>query len=152
MQACQCECGNTEFELKGKPLVRMLCHCTICQEFNQAPFGDVSIFLAKDVELKDKNSVELKQYKKPPAVERGKCTQCQKPVIEFFDLPLMPALTIVPSNHIPCGDYSLEPATHIFYHSRVADADDNLPKHEGFMKSQMALTAKLCGGMLKRWF
>ena len=142
-QTCQCQCGATRFTITGKPLVRMFCHCTICQEFNQAAYGDVTIFLAKNVQLQDAAQVSFKRYKSPPAVQRGKCATCQQPVIEQLDLPLMPALTIIPSQHIPAGPLLPAPATHIFYHRRVADIDDQLPKVSGFLRSQLALAGKL---------
>ncbi len=43
-QESQCQCGSTKFTIQGEPLIRALCHCTICQEFNNAAFADVTIF------------------------------------------------------------------------------------------------------------
>ena len=100
-----CQCGNTRFTLKAKPLVRVLCHCTICQEFNDAAFGDVTIFLAKDVDIDDVNHIDFKTYKAPPAVQRGKCKTCHKPTVELFDVPFMPALTLIPSQQITDSDF-----------------------------------------------
>ena len=151
MTECQCQCGSTKFSVQGVPIVRMYCHCTICQEFNNAAYSDVSIYLSRDVQLYDKEKVNFKKYKSPPAVKRGKCATCNNPIIEFLDLPLFPSLTIIPSENIPSDQLVLEPSTHIFYHRRVADINDHLPKHSGFIKSQMALTAKLIPGILRKF-
>jgi hypothetical protein len=35
-QSGQCECGQNTFEISGEPLFRSICHCEICQEFNNA--------------------------------------------------------------------------------------------------------------------
>jgi len=147
-----CQCGNTRFTLKAKPLVRVLCHCTICQEFNNAAFGDVTIFLAKDVEITDVDSIDFRTYKAPPAVQRGKCKTCHKPTVELFDVPLMPALTLIPSQQIIDSDFLPAPVSHIFYHSRVADITDALPKYSGYMLSQLGLSKVLLPRLLKRIF
>ncbi len=149
-QQCHCECGKSEFTVKGKPLMRMFCHCTICQEFNNAAFADVTLFLSKDVEFDRAQPVDFKKYKSPPAVDRGKCQACGKPVIEFLDMPLFPALTIIPSKNIAPGEYLPESCGHIFYHRRVEDSHDALPKCSGPIKSQLFLGKKLFQSMLSR--
>lgn len=146
----QCQCGNTKFTLKAEPLARILCHCTICQEFNNAAYGDVTIFLSKDVELHDRSSIEFKTYKAPPAVQRGKCKSCHLPTVELFSMLLMPSLTLIPSQQITDSDYLPEPISHIFYHSRLADMDDTLPKYNRYIPSQLALGKVLLPKLLKR--
>jgi len=148
-QSCQCECGDTRFSIVGEPLTRVICHCTICQEFNQADFGDVTIFSSKDVNIDNIESIDFKEYKAPPAVQRGKCSTCNKPAIELLDLPLLPNLTIVPTRNIPSESQLPEPDSHIFYHSRKHDVEDAIPKYSGFLKSQLALLFKLMSGMFK---
>tara|TARA_R110001592_G_scaffold68269_3_gene209133 strand:- start:10911 stop:11393 length:483 start_codon:yes stop_codon:yes gene_type:complete len=150
-QLCQCQCGITKFTIIGEPIVRIACHCKICQEFNKAPFADITIFLSKDVILEDIQTVSLRKYKSPPAVQRGKCIECDKPVIEFLDLPLFPSLTIIPSEHIPYGPLLPKLSAHIFYHRRVADIDDALPKISGSIKSQLALSKKLLPGIFLKF-
>lgn len=147
-----CQCGSTKFTLKAQPLTRVFCHCTICQEFNDAAFGDVTIFLSKDVEIADVDSIDFRTYKAPPAVQRGKCKTCHKPTIELFNMPLMPALTLIPSQQITDSEFLPEPVNHIFYHSRVADITDALPKYSGYMPSQLALSKVLLPRILKRLF
>ena len=146
----QCQCGNTNFTIQGAPLFRQFCHCTICQEFNNAAYADITVFLSKDVHLHDKKKVNFKKYKSPPAVQRGKCAACNKPAIEFLDVPLFPSLTIIPSANIPSGQFLLEQSNHVFYHRRIADINDTLPKHSGFIKSQAVFSAKLFSGIFHR--
>lgn len=35
-----CSCGATRLEIIGKPSLRFICHCTICQRCNKAPEAD----------------------------------------------------------------------------------------------------------------
>ena len=128
--------------------MRLYCHCTICQEFNQAPFGDVSMVLSRDVRFNDHEKVDFKKYKSPPAVDRGKCRSCHKPVIEFLKIPLMPELTIIPSYTIAESELLPEPLGHVFYDTRVADIDDKLPKYSGAARSQLASMRKLLPAMM----
>lgn len=148
-QTCQCQCGDTTFSIVGKPLTRVICHCTICQEFNDADYADVTIFSSKDVNIDNIESIDFREYKAPPAVQRGKCATCNKPAIELLDLPLLPNLTMVPSSIIPSDFKLADPVSHIFYHSRKHDVEDAIPKYSGFLKSQLALLFKLMSGMFK---
>ncbi len=150
-QKCTCECGKTKFTIQGEPIVRIACHCQICQEFNKAPFADVTIFRSKDIVLEDSKTISLRKYKSPPAVQRGKCIHCDKPVIEFLDMPLLPALTIIPSNLIPYGPLLPKLSAHIFYHRRVADIEDSLPKISGSIKSQLTLSKMLIPGLFLKF-
>lgn len=141
-QHCQCSCGATKFTVKREPLFRAICHCTICQEFNEADFGDIAIYRAKDVEMPADGLVDYKSYASPPIVKRGKCTACGKPAVEYMKAPGMPKLVFVPSENV-AGGVPVEPAMHVFYNRRKADAQDGLPKHSGYWKSQFAFMKRL---------
>lgn len=145
----QCSCKHVSFEMKAAPLSRVICHCTICQSFNDAAYGDVAIFRAKDVVMPDESEVRYQAFTKPAIVHRGKCQSCEQPVIEYVDLPLTPKLVIVPVASIKDPSLVPDPAMHIFYHSRKNAIQDALPKYSGYLKSQMALGMALIKGMFK---
>ncbi len=147
--ACQCSCGETQFSVKGLPLLRGYCHCTICQEFNQAPFADISIYRAKDVVLPDPESLEYRAYRPPPAVQRGKCRTCETPAVEVMQIFPLPKLVIVPTENLH-EDSVVEPSLHTFYNSRVSDIEDDLPKVSGYLKSQIAFGHKLVASLIRR--
>ncbi|MEH6346129.1 MAG: GFA family protein [Bermanella sp.] len=147
---CQCECGETRFNVTGKPLLRAYCHCTICQAYNQAPFADITLFHEKDVLKPEAKSVEFKSHKFPPLLQRGNCVSCGKPALEYLNIPAMPQVVIIPSRNIADTSLTPEPMTHIFYDQRVADVDDGLPKHSGYLKSELALGHKVMLALLKR--
>ena len=133
-----CTCGTTRLESDGKPLFRILCHCTICQKYNSAPFADVLVFRAEDVTLPPPGAVDFETYKPPPNVRRGKCTSCTQPAIETFIVPIFPKLVMVPAPMFSRGAEVPEPIAHIFYDKRLSDATDAYPKHRGFLSSQLA--------------
>ena len=134
---CACECGETTFTAKGAPLFRLICHCTICQRFSDAAYGEVAVFRAKDVTLPAEGSVRYERMRRPPNVQRGSCTNCGGAAIELFHSPLMPKLTMVPVRNIGEKEVLPEPAAHIFYETRVCDVSDDLPKYEGYWRSQL---------------
>ena len=135
---CICSCGTTAFQAVGSPLFRILCHCTICQRYNAAPFADVVVFRAEDVSLPPPKAVDFETYKPPPNVQRGKCTSCGQPAIEVFAAPVFPHLVMVPRAMFRSDAALPSPVAHIFYDKRVAEANDAYPKYRGFIRSQFA--------------
>lgn len=131
-----CECGSVRFSARQAPLFRVICHCRICQRFNNAPFGDVTIFRAGAVSAPSPDTVAYQHHRWPPLVRRGRCTRCDKPAIEWLDV--WPRLAIVPSANLQPDEPLPPPTLHIFYDCRVADAKDNLPKYSGYLPSQWA--------------
>lgn len=137
-QQCQCPCGAVAFSAQRPPLMRFICHCTICQRFNDASHADMVVLLTDDVVPPPDGSVNFGTYRPPPAVQRGKCASCDKPAIEFMRLPIYPGLTFVPTANFPDAQRLPEPCMHLFYEKRAADIDDALPKYQGYLKSQLA--------------
>jgi hypothetical protein len=148
-QNCQCSCGKARFNVHGRPVLRGFCHCTICQAFNQAPYADITLFHATDVAMPSAEFVEYKVYRLPPAVQRGKCIACGRPVVEFMRIFPMPKLIIVPSSNILDPEFVPKPSLHIFYDRRLAEIDDDLPKFNGYWKSQLAFGHKLVASLLR---
>lgn len=132
----QCACGQTKFQIKGTPLVRGYCHCTLCQKYNNAPFGDITVYRAKDIELPPESAVEYAYHRQPNLLSRGVCVTCRSPAIEKMNVLAMMKFVIVPTANIVNHDHLITPSLHIFYDKRVADIDDGLPKHHGYFASQ----------------
>ena len=135
---CTCSCGATRLQAAGKPLFRILCHCTICQRFNNAPFADVLVYRGEDIALPPAEAVKFATYKAPPNVQRGKCATCEQPAVEVFAAPVLPKLLMVPRSMFRSDAELPSPVAHIFYDKRVSDAEDPYPKHYGFLRSQIA--------------
>jgi hypothetical protein len=133
-----CTCAATHLLVSGPPLLRFICHCTICQRFNRAPEADMVVFRGGHARLADVSTVEFKRFKRLLAVDRGACRQCGDPVIETLTLPLFPALAFVPASRVAAKIDLPLPSMRVFYDSRVSDAGDDLPRHEGFIASQTA--------------
>ena len=135
---CECPCGYVKLSLSKPPLTRFSCHCTICQDVYKKSYSDETVIYARDVILENSNLLEFKRHRKPPAAERGTCPKCKSPVVAFISLLPMLKIAIIPE-HIYKSKSELMPSkAHIFYHRRVADVDDMLPKYSGYMSSQLA--------------
>lgn len=146
----QCQCGHARFSISGRPLVRGFCHCLICQAFNQAAFADITVFYARDVHLHDESTVAFRAHQQPPMLKRGCCTQCGKPAIERLNIPLMPALVVIPTANLSDPSLAPQSALHIFYNRRQADVDDGLPKYCGYLSSQTHFGIAAIKAMLSR--
>jgi hypothetical protein len=132
-----CTCGTCSFETKV-PTVRFICHCLICQAFNGKPFSDVTVIRAREVTLHNAGHISFKKYRPPPNLNRGRCMDCGKPVVETAGAgPLK--LMFIPSDTFAAPELLPPAQMHIFYHRRVSDVQDDLPKHEGYWRSQLAV-------------
>jgi len=144
-QTCSCSCGKSKFGITSRPFARFVCHCTICQSVNRAPFADTTVLWAKNVALPEVHQVQFKKYRAPPALSRGTCPSCGLPVVGFLAVAPSVRLAFIPSRNYP-ESYALPAvALHIFYHSRTADINDHLPKYNGYWRSQLAVTKHILG-------
>lgn len=131
-------------DIAAPPLFRIVCHCSICRAFNEAPFADLLVYRARDVSQPEPELVQFRAWRTPPNVRRGTCAECGKPALELFRAPLLPGLAMFPSRNL---DAALPPvAAHMFYDSRVADVDDGLPRHSGYWPSQWAFLRLVLAG------
>jgi hypothetical protein len=140
---CACLCGKTQFRIGAQPFARFYCHCAICQSLYAKPYADVSALWARALSPAAPSDVKTARYRRPPALDRSTCAHCGKPVYGVFMLGPLRTIAFVPSANIGI-DFALPaPASHIFYHRRIADIDDGLPKYSGYWRSELAVSALL---------
>ncbi|WP_170790750.1 GFA family protein [Ruegeria lacuscaerulensis] len=144
-----CSCGQVHFKTQGRPLFRAICHCTICQRFNDAEYGDILLFRAADVDQAGCGEIVYESLKQPPLLARGRCTACGNPALEKLNVPLFPKLILVPSARIVEQADLPSPDFHIFYNHRVREAQDDLPKSSGYLPSQARFTIHLLRGLFR---
>jgi hypothetical protein len=149
-QDCACPCGASRFTVSGQAIGRFFCHCTICQKIYGQPFADVTYFRADAVDLPAGEPVEFRRYRSPPALRRGRCEKCGNPVAGF--LTMVPGVTVgfVPSQNFPRPAELPTPDRHIFYHRRVADIADSIPKLSGYWASQIYVTRTVAADLFRR--
>jgi hypothetical protein len=144
-----CSCGAAGFSLHAKALGRFYCHCLICQALYKAPFADVTVFWAGSEYLRSQDRVEFKRYRLPPALQRGTCRSCGSPVLGYLRLAPFVRLLFVPTSNLKPGGGIPESFAHIFYHRRVQEATDSLPKVSGYWHSQLAVTKHIISGAVR---
>lgn len=146
-QECACNCGGVRFEVIGEPLLRVICHCSICQQFNEAPFADVVVYRSGAVVKPPREQITYGKLRPPPNVQRGKCVACGQPAIELFETPVFPNLIMVPASMHRHAETLPAPSAHMFYERRVADVHDTWPKYTGYWRSQLGFFRHL----LRSW-
>ena len=133
-----CECGDCSFEVHASPKARFRCHCLICQSFNGKPFADVVAVRAKDVVLKNAGNISFAKYRPPPNFNRGVCRTCGKPVVEVAGIGPFKVM-FIPVSNFELPDRLPPVRVDIFYHRRVHDMSDSLPKYCGYFSSELAV-------------
>lgn len=74
-----CLCNSIRYEITGKALGSMLCHCRMCQKYSGAPMLEGTTFAVDDFRLtKGKPNV----FRSSSIAERGFCPTCGSPI--FF--------------------------------------------------------------------
>lgn len=142
-----CTCGKVWIETSGPVLFRARCHCTICQSFNRAAFGDIVALRARDVGVEGADHLALKAHKTPPLLQRGTCDMCDAPIVEFLRIPGLPKTALIPVRAFSPDTPLPEPDMHIFYEHRLSDAQDDAPKHSGYLTSEWQFTKALLRGL-----
>lgn len=112
--------------------------------------ADVVVYRRDSVLEPAARLIEFKTWRAPPNVQRGRCVNCAAPSIEVFDPPLLPGLIIVPRAMFAHGTALPAPAAHLFYEERQNDHDDELPKHRGYVGSQLAFARHVIPGLFGR--
>ena len=148
-QSCACRCGRTTFLVNGTPALRVLCHCEICQSVYGQPYADVTVFWAGAIVLPEDHSIQFRKHRWPPALRRGTCPTCGAPAVGFLRLAPFVQLAFVPSANFPDPAALPAPGVHIFYHRRVADAPDSVPKFSGYWPSELAVTRMVLANTLR---
>jgi hypothetical protein len=141
-----CECGACAFEVHTVPKARFRCHCLICQAFNGKPFADVVAVNARDVRLNNAGNISFRKYRAPPNFDRGVCRTCGKPVVEVagagpFKVMFIPASNFKSAARLPPVRFDM------FYHRRVQDMPDNVPKYSGYFASELAVGKLIMRGL-----
>jgi hypothetical protein len=143
----RCPCGQARIEVRGAALTRFLCHCRICQALYEAPLADVSCFRSGSITVATPGKLRFRRYRAPPALRRGTCAHCGAPVVGYLSLLPSVRIAFVPTRSLGDGAQLPEPRGHIFYHRRVADADDGLPQIPGYWRSELAVTRWVVAGL-----
>lgn len=141
-----CACGACAYEAHRQPKARFVCHCTICQAFTGRTYSDVTVFRATDVTISNADQIAFKKYRPPPNIDRGLCRVCGQPALEAAGAGPLKVL-FVPTPNLGRRDLLPPVRMHVFYHRRVANAHDEVPKHSGYLRSQLAIGRLLLSGL-----
>lgn len=140
----RCTCGAFSFETTKAPVARFVCHCLFCQDFTGEAFSDVSVLMARQVDMRGTDALTYKKYRPPPSLNRARCPQCGKPAMETMGMrPLQ--LMFFPSKSFVEQALLPPPRLHVFYNRRVADMADDLPKYAHYWPSQFAIAKTIMG-------
>ena len=136
----KCECGHASVSLNAIPRVRFRCHCTKCQSVYRAPYADAMFLRRGQAKLLDNDTIEWVNTKQPSPLVRGICRKCKDPILaHFFGITSIVPTKAVTTHNVP------KVTCDIYYKTRVADIDDNLPKYNSAFMSYVGLSLPILG-------
>ena len=136
----QCSCGQSQFELEGDALFRIICHCNICQKYNRNKYADNTVFKVKSMQMTTPENNIFEYHRRPQMVARGRCSQCNMPTVEKFTAIANSNIVIIPNTNLSDEHLLKLPAAHICYASRQLDIDDKIKKYNSDLMSQLAFS------------
>lgn len=104
---------------------------------------------SKHVTLAGEEEIRFEYHRQPPILRRGRCGACDGVAVERMHVPLVPNITVIPTQTLEPKLRLPEPVMHIFYDRRTEDHEDDLPKHSGYLPSQLAFSASLLKALLR---
>lgn len=139
---CACKCGESRFTISGRPLLHFNCHCTICQQVSGKPFVDALLLEVDEAVEVTRGAPEAVRKRPIVGIDRLLCPACHGPVFgrfpHRFGMGWAENLVFVQVPNLPTR-FNVPPVDmHIFYDTRQADVADKLPKHSGYLASQLA--------------
>jgi hypothetical protein len=138
-QVASCRCGKSVVTATAPLKARFICHCTFCQEFTGKAFSDVTVVNGGDLQLTCSDHITYAKWRRlPPSLARGRCAHCGDPIVERSGSGPLKTY-FVPSAAFNDGTELPPVAMRAFYNRRVTDMPDNLPRHEGYWRSQIAI-------------
>jgi len=147
----ECCCGAIKVQIKPVPLVRLFCHCSICQSISNKGYADDIILLAKDVTVENSASVIYKKHTSFFPIHRGECKYCKSPVISFSSLIPFVKLAITPTCFYSAQTQLPNSAAHVFYRHNKISINDPLPKYNDYLSSQINTIKYVLYGLIKRF-
>lgn len=148
--SCSCSCGSVKLRINEPLITRFFCHCEICQSVYKKPFADATVMRASNVVIDKPNTLQFRRHRPPPNLNRGICRSCEMPALGLMTMAPGLKIAFLPTHMLQNPSDAPEPSFHIFYHSRTADVDDSVPKHNGYWRSELAVMGKILPKLFSR--
>ncbi|KIJ66427.1 hypothetical protein HYDPIDRAFT_87040 [Hydnomerulius pinastri MD-312] len=135
-----CFCKQVSFAIYGTPIIRVYCHCTLCQKLAGCPMIHSIHVNEADFAWTSEQPAEslLDAYENPlrPHARRFRCKNCGTAVAAYHNQRKRYAiwganLARDTDDNILNWEF-VKPTAHIFYDTRMLDINDDLSKWEGY--------------------
>lgn len=122
-----CYCGAVKYEITGKPLAFMNCHCPDCRKFTGAAFSPVVVAEAAGFRLLA-GADHLVPFQSSPGRHRYFCTTCGNPLFSRADH--RPGMVFIRAGSLD-DDPGLKPQAHFWTSAKAPwhDICDSIPQH-----------------------
>ncbi len=121
-----CLCGSVQYEISGKPLALLYCHCEECRRATGSSLN-TSIFVRRGDFRIVSGDDALSFHESSPGNRRHFCSKCGSPVFKYFPEP--PYLMTVRAGTLD-SDPGVRPSGHIWVSEKAPwyEITDGLPQ------------------------
>jgi len=122
-----CLCGAIRYEVAGRPVSTIYCHCTSCRKHTGAPVVALVGYKCDQVNF---TKGQRKLYESSPGVKRAFCSQCGTPLTwEGDGGEFGPLVEVLISTLENPNDFT--PESHLHHGERISwfETTDNLPRY-----------------------
>ena len=121
-----CLCGSVQYEISGRPLALMYCHCEECRRATGSSLN-TSIFVRRSDFCIVSGDDALSYHESSPGNRRHFCSRCGSPIFKHFPTP--PNLMTVRAGTLD-ADPGIRPSGHIWVSEKAPwyEITDGLPQ------------------------
>lgn len=121
-----CLCGSVRYEIRGKPLALLYCHCEECRRATGSSLN-TSIFVSREDFRLVSGEDAISHHESSPGNLRYFCSRCGSHVFKHFPKP--PKLLTVRAGTLD-GDPGVRPSAHIWVSEKAPwyEISDGLPQ------------------------
>ncbi|WP_390590758.1 GFA family protein [Simiduia litorea] len=110
-----CACGALRLDIKGRPVVQLVCHCTDCRAFSGQPYTEAAFFQAAHCQIHGQTeAMTLNGGSGFPKIHHS-CARCKTPL--FVTVGALNGACAVPAYRL--SPFQFKPQAHIWTREKL---------------------------------
>ncbi|MEH6592280.1 MAG: GFA family protein [Halioglobus sp.] len=108
--SARCECGALTLQIKGEPVVQLVCHCKDCRVFSGMPYIEAAFFQPDGISVRGQASSTTMKGGTGFGKTHYSCASCQTPL--YVTVAALNGAAAVMANRLT--PFKFEPQVHIW--------------------------------------
>ena len=115
--SARCECGGLALQIKGAPVVQLVCHCSDCRAFSDTPYTELAFFQPDGLSVQGQTRSTTMQGGTGFDKTYYSCASCQTPL--YATVAVLNGASDVIANRL--SPFKFEPQAHIWTSEKAND-------------------------------